>query len=135
MYVSNGSITPNVTSAGVFVKVTGFTAETSPASLNCTVAGDSIKVTNAGNYRISVSVNNITGTLNDVFRFAVAINGTTNTKYQGEANLSITSLSGNVSFTGRYTMPANAGASLRVTNTAGTTDPTFTQVSFVLTRE
>ena len=130
IFIASGSVIPDVTVSGTYVKVTGWTAG---VISGMTFAGDSLKVSAAGTYLLNFSAS-FSGTTNDVIVFRCAINGAKQASFQSRNDISLGILDKNsgASFVAKFALTANAGVSIWVTNTAGTTDPTITNATVFL---
>ena len=131
MSISNGAVVVAVTQ-NVFAKVTGFTGRVN--SSDVTVAGVCMKVTTAGTYMVYVSVAFEGGFLADIFRYNLRVNNVAQTDFQGQMGIAVINTTGTANFTGIYTVSANSGFSLWVTNTATSNDPTIRQGNVVILR-
>lgn len=132
LYMTDASNAITIGSANTWVKVTGFTNETSPAARGITSVADSFTVAaNPGEYVIQFNVC-FTGTAADVVKFAIMDNQTVNAKYQGQTTLLLNG-SANISITGRYTASLNDDFSVVVRNT-NANNITITQANLVIQR-
>lgn len=136
LYMSNATNTISTSgTAGTWVKVTGFTLESSPAGQGITAVADSFTVTTAGTYEISVNISLVgTAASTDNFKFAVAKNSTANTNYQAAITTADNTTIVNLSFSGYYVGAVNDRYSLLSTNNSDGDDFTIKQASFTIRR-
>lgn len=142
LYLAAGSATISIANATQWTKVTGLTAETSPAGNGLTVVADSITVnagtpgaTPSGTYIVTVKIDLTSGSAtNDTYRFAVMVNQAVNTKYFGDVSLNTSNGTQNASFTALVTATASDDLSLVVRNLTDADDPTLVNVNFIVQR-
>lgn len=137
LYMSNATnVISTSGTAGTWVKVTGFTLESSPAGQGITAVADSFTVTVAGTYEINVSMSFHGGTASvDNYKIAMAKNAVANTNYQAAVTTADNSSIVNVHFTGYYS-GASVGDdfSLLMTNNTDGDDPTIKQCMITIKR-
>jgi hypothetical protein len=137
LYMSNATnVISTSGTAGTWVKVTGFTLDTSPAQQGITAVADSFTVTVAGTYEINVSMSFHGGTAStDNYKIAMAKNAAVNTNYQAAVTTIDASSIVNVSFTGYY-VGGSVGDdfSLLMTNNTDGDDPTIKQCMVTIKR-
>ena len=136
LYMSNTTqVVSTSATPGTWVKVTGFTLETSPAGQGITAVADSFTVTVAGTYEIAVNMSFTGGTAStDNYKIAIAKNSSANTNYQAAATTIDASSRVNMGFTGYYSGAVNDRYSLVMTNNTDGDDPTIVQCSFTIKR-
>ena len=120
---------------GTWIKVTGFSVDSSPAAQGMTVVADSITVLNAGTYEISVNMSFTGGTAStDNYKIVVAKNAAASTKNQAATTTIDASSRVSMSLSGFYTAAANDVFSLWMTNNTDGDDPTIVQCQFTIKR-
>lgn len=138
LYMSNATqVISTSGTAGTWIKVTGFTPESSPAGQGITAVADSLTALApvTATYEISVNMSFQGGTAStDNYKIAIAKNGTVNTNYQAAATTIDNSSRVSMGFTGFYSGTSGDDFSLVMTNNTDGDDPTIVQCTITMRR-